>query len=127
MYFRNQLLNSYTKIRNKIFMDIKRALSFLSKLKKNNNKEWFEKNKPEYLIIKAEFEEFITQLIKETGKFEPSVRSLEARNSIFRIYKDVRFSKDKTPYKTHIGAYIAPGGRKSLFGGYYIHIEPGSS
>lgn len=108
-------------------MDVKKALGFLSKLKKNNNKEWFDKNKPQYLEIKAEFEELIGKLIKELSKTDPAIKALEPKNCVFRIYKDVRFSKDKTPYKTHIGAYLAAGGRKSEYAGYYIHIEPGKS
>jgi uncharacterized protein (TIGR02453 family) len=108
-------------------MDIKNALTFLSKLKRNNRKEWFDKNKPGYLEIKGEFEELVGKFIKELGKADDSVKALEAKNCLFRIYKDVRFSKDKTPYKTHIGAYIAQDGRKSEYAGYYLHIEPGAS
>jgi uncharacterized protein (TIGR02453 family) len=108
-------------------MDAKNALSFLTKLKKNNHKEWFDKNKPQYLQIKADFEELVGKFIKEISKYDDSVKTLEPKNCTFRIYKDVRFSKDKTPYKTHIGAYIALGGRKSEYAGYYLHIEPGNS
>lgn len=108
-------------------MDIKKALTFLSKLKKNNNREWFEKNKEAYLLIKDEFEALIEKFIKELSKADDSVKALEAKNCLFRIYKDVRFSKDKTPYKTHLGAYIARGGRKSEYAGYYLHLEPENS
>lgn len=108
-------------------MDIKKALTFLSQLKKNNHKEWFEKNKNSYLEIKDEFNGLIEKYIKEISKFDLSVKALEPKHCVFRIYKDVRFSKDKTPYKTHVGAYIADGGRKSEYAGYYIHIEPGHS
>ena len=107
-------------------MDIQRAFTFLSRLKRNNNKIWFDKNRPEYLVIKEDFENMLSALIKETGKFDADIRSLEPKNCTFRIYKDVRFSKDKTPYKTHIGAYLAKGGKKSVFAGYYLHLEPGN-
>src|SRR5690606_23598102 len=102
-------------------------LTFLSKLKKNNHKEWFDKNKPTYLEIKSDFEELVGSMIVGLAKSDPSIKALEARHCVFRIYKDVRFSKDKTPYKSHIGAYLAPGGRKSEYAGYYLHIEPGKS
>lgn len=107
-------------------MEFKNALKFLSRLKRNNNKPWFDKNKEEYLEIKSEFEEHVNLLIHQLEKFDPELRNLEAKNCVFRIYKDVRFSKDKTPYKTHIGAYLAKGGRKSVYAGYYLHIEPGN-
>jgi uncharacterized protein (TIGR02453 family) len=64
-------------------------------------------------------------LIGEIGKFDPAVSGLDPKSCVFRIYRDVRFSKDKSPYKTNLGAYISPGGRKSMQPGYYIHIQPG--
>src|SRR6478735_2156532 len=103
-------------------MDFNRTFSFLNKLKKNNNKVWFDKNKDEFIELKNEFEGFVNDLIAKLEKFDPALSNLEAKNCTFRIYKDVRFSKDKTPYKTHFGAYIAKGGRKSPLAGYYIHI-----
>jgi uncharacterized protein (TIGR02453 family) len=64
-------------------------------------------------------------LIGEIGKFDPAVAGLDPKSCVFRIYRDIRFSKDKSPYKTNLGAYISPGGRKSMQPGYYIHVQPG--
>lgn len=102
-------------------------IQFLSRLKENNNREWFNENKNEFEKAKNEFEIFVNSLIKEISLFENNLSGLEAKKTIFRIYRDVRFSKDKTPYKKSFGSYIAPGGRKSIFAGYYLHIEPGGS
>jgi uncharacterized protein (TIGR02453 family) len=107
-------------------MNFKSTLKFLKDLKSNNNKEWFDKNKERYLEAKNDLELFIQELIDDIGVFDPQVRGLEAKKAVFRIYKDVRFSKDKTPYKIHLGAYMAEGGTKSPKGGYYLHIEPGN-
>jgi uncharacterized protein (TIGR02453 family) len=105
----------------------KSTLDFLSKLKKNNNKEWFDKNRPAYEEAKKNYIEFIDGVIQTVGKFDPAVRSLEAKKCIFRINRDIRFSNDKTPYKTNMGADISPGGKKAYSAGYYIHLQPGNS
>ncbi len=102
------------------------TLDFLNKLKKNNNKEWFDKNRPTYEIIKKDFKNFVNELIITISKFDSSVKHLEAKNCIFRINRDIRFSNDKSPYKTNIGAYFSPDGKKSFSAGYYIHIQPGN-
>ncbi len=102
------------------------TLDFLIKLKKNNNKEWFDKNRPQYELIKIEFKNFINELIASIAKFDPSVKHLEAKDCIFRINRDVRFSTNKAPYKTNIAAFISPEGKKSISAGYYIHIQPGN-
>ncbi len=102
------------------------VLSFLKKLENNNNREWFEKNKSNYLKAKEEFEEFVQDLIKGIVKFDKQITpDLKAKDCTFRIYKDVRFSKDKLPYKNNMGASINPGGKKSLIAGYYFHLQPG--
>lgn len=101
--------------------------SFLKKLKKNNNRIWFKAHKDEYDKAKAEFEAFLMLLIAEISKFDKSIRYLEPQDTIFRIYRDVRFSKDKHPYKLNFGASIVASGRKIGGAGYYIHIQPGSS
>lgn len=104
------------------------SLQFLKKLKSNNNREWFETNKPVYVNAKAEYELFIDKLIAGVNKFDAAVSAdMKGKDCIFRIYKDVRFSKDKTPYKTNFGASINPGGKKSLQAGYYLHVEPDAS
>ena len=92
-------------------------------LTKNNNREWFNNNKNQYLEAKEIFEKFIIKLIEQISTFDTSLEGIQAKDCIFRIYRDVRFSKDKKPYKNHFGAYISNGGRKSNFAGYYIHIS----
>ncbi|MGR3810568.1 DUF2461 domain-containing protein [Jiulongibacter sp. NS-SX5] len=106
------------------------TFKFLKDLKKNNNRDWFQENKPVYQQAKANFDEFIDELIKEMAKFDPSVAHHTAKSTVFRIYRDVRFSKDKSPYKTHFGAHITSAEKKSEIhtrSGYYIHIGPGES
>jgi len=103
------------------------TFDFLKKIKKNNNREWFEKNKPVYQQVKQDYELVVQQVINSVAKFDPQVAGLEAAKTTFRIYKDVRFSKDKTPYKTNFGASISPGGKSSDIPGYYMHVEPGNS
>ena len=101
------------------------TLHFLKKLKINNNREWFYSNKTEYLASKEIFEEFVSELIKGINKFDKKVSlDLKPKDCTFRIYKDVRFSKDKTPYKNNMSASINPGGKKSNIPGYYFHLEP---
>lgn len=102
---------------------MKRIIEFLNALEENNNKPWFDANKVQYLQAKAIFEDLTQDLIEKIGRFDPSVRNLTVKDCTYRIYRDIRFSKDKTPYKTHFGAFICPGGRKSGLGGYYFHIE----
>lgn len=106
---------------------MQQTINFLKKIKKNNNREWFEKNKPLYLEVKQAHEEVVQQVINNIAKFDPKIAGLEAAKTTFRIYKDVRFSKDKTPYKSNMGASINPGGKKSDIPGYYLHVEPGNS
>lgn len=108
-------------------MNFELILSFLKKIAKNNNREWFEKNKPMYLEAKKNFEDFLEALHAELVKFDGSIAGLEPRKLGFRIYRDVRFSKDKRPYKVNMGAGFSPGGKMMQEPGYYIHIEPGKS
>jgi len=103
----------------------KQYFDFLNKLKFNNNKEWFQKNKPVYDQLKLSFEEIVSELINSISEFDPGINQLNPKDCVFRIYKDIRFSKDKTPYKTNFGAFFVPGGKKSGKAGYYLHIEPG--
>ena len=102
-------------------------LSFLSKLEKNNNKEWFDKNRKEYEATKKEFEAIVDELHTGLSKIEPGVADHKAKDAIFRIFRDVRFSKDKTPYKAHYSAVFSRGGKKAPDAGFYIHIQPGQS
>lgn len=106
----------------------KETLNFLSTLEINNNREWFNENKHLYLEAKSNVENVVNEIISEVAEFDSSVERLEAKNCIFRIYKDTRFSKDKTPYKTNLGASLVQKGPKTLnHAGYYIHFEPGKS
>jgi uncharacterized protein (TIGR02453 family) len=105
----------------------KSTLEFLSKLSKNNNREWFEKNRSTYENAKTNFKIFVDDLILSSSKFDPAIKALEAKNCIFRINRDVRFSKNKAPYKNNFGASISPGGKKSFSAGYYVQIQPGQS
>lgn len=100
---------------------------FLKQLAGNNNREWFTANKDFYLRAKLEFEEFIDGFIPKLAEIDPEIGSLNAKDCTFRIYKDVRFSKDKLPYKTNMGAYLVKGGKKSRNAGYYLHFEPEGS
>ena len=104
----------------------KEIINFLSSLEKNNNRNWFLENKALYEQTRSEFEIFVNLLIHELRQIDKELSSLTAKECIFRIYRDVRFSKDKSPYKNNIGAYFVRGGKKSGFAGYYIHIEPGN-
>ena len=108
-------------------MDFKNALQFLVKLKKNNNKEWFDKNKKEYDELRKEIILFVTGMIKNIQSFDPAMEGLEAKQCMFRINRDMRFSKDKSPYKTNFGLTFNRGGKSSFFAGYYLHIQPGGS
>ena len=101
------------------------TLKFLKDLKKNNNKPWFDAHRKEYEAAKKDFAGFIQIVIDKHGKNDSTIKSIAAKDCMFRINRDIRFSKDKSPYKTNMGAYINRGGKKSLFGGYYFHCEPG--
>lgn len=100
---------------------------FLSELKENNNRPWFLWNKPRYDILRSEFADVLAALIRELGKFDPAVGACNPKKAMFRFQRDTRFANDKTPYKTHFSAGIAPGDKRrpSAAGGptYYFHIE----
>lgn len=102
------------------------TLNYLKKLSKNNNKPWFEANRNAYTEAKADFENLVTEVIEKLGKTDTDIAPLQANKCIFRQYRDVRFSKDKTPYKTNMGASFDKGGKKSGLAGYYLHLDPGN-
>ncbi|MCW3080688.1 DUF2461 domain-containing protein [Segetibacter sp.] len=102
------------------------TLAYIEDLTKNNNKPWFDENRRQFEEAKADFETLVKNIILSFGKVDPDIAPLEAKNCIFRQYRDVRFSKDKTPYKHHMGASFDRGGKKSGFAGYYLHIQPGN-
>ena len=106
------------------------TFDFLKELRRNNNRDWFKKNKGRYEEAKLQMESFVDDLIKEVSKFDPSIAHHTGKSCLFRIYRDVRFSKDKSPYKTHFGAHITGAAKKSEIhsrAGYYLHIGPGES
>lgn len=104
------------------------TLQFLKSLKKNNNKPWFDANRSSYEAARADFAGFIQQVIDRHGKKDEGIRNLVARDCMFRINRDIRFAKDKSPYKSNFGASINQGGKQSMTtAGYYFHLEPGQS
>jgi len=104
-------------------MNLKKLVNFLKGLEAHNNKPWFESHRDEYETLRSEFEDMVEQAILTMGGFEPGVRGLGPRECIYRIYRDVRFSKDKRPYKTTFGAAINPDGRKGTSPGYHLHVD----
>ncbi|WP_167604606.1 DUF2461 domain-containing protein [Maribellus sediminis] len=102
-----------------------KVLEFLKELAANNNREWFQDNKKWYDQSREKVLFLTDVLINEIGKFDPEVRGLQPKDCMFRIFRDVRFSHDKRPYKTNFGSFICKGGRKSMNPGYYFHLEPG--
>lgn len=103
------------------------TLKFLSQLKKNNNKPWFDAHRAQYEAAKIDFSNFIQLVIDATQKSDTTITGLTAKDCQFRINRDIRFSKDKRPYKENFGAFICRGGKKSIYAGYYFHLAPGNS
>jgi uncharacterized protein (TIGR02453 family) len=103
------------------------SIKFLKDLKKNNNKPWFDAHRKQYESAKENFSAFIQTLIDKHGLKDATIKEQEAKKCLFRINRDIRFSKDKTPYKSNLGASINRDGKKSVFAGYYFHFEPGAS
>ena len=103
---------------------MKQVVEFLTLLHENNDKAWFDSHKEMYKRALSCFEVFTAKLIDGIAAFDPSVRGLTVKNCTWRIYRDTRFSPDKTPYKTHMGAFVAPRGKKGGYSGYYFHVEP---
>jgi len=105
------------------------TLEFLSDLKINNERDWFNKNRKRYDDAKINFESFVQAFIDRMAQYDPILKGLEAKSCTYRINRDIRFSNDKTIYKTHLGAFIVKGGKKNgdRFAGYYFHVEPGGN
>ncbi|MGZ3880138.1 MAG: DUF2461 domain-containing protein [Flavisolibacter sp.] len=103
------------------------TLKFLSQLKKNNNKPWFDAHRAQYEAARIDFTNFIQLVIDALQKTDTTITGITAKDSQFRINRDIRFSKDKRPYKENFGAFIARGGKKSIYAGYYFHLAPGNS
>jgi uncharacterized protein (TIGR02453 family) len=106
----------------------KSTMQYLSDLKKHNDREWFAANRNRYEDARKNYTDFIQAVINEITSFDPILKGLEAKTCIYRINRDIRFSNDKSPYKTHFGAFVLRGGNKNMhsYAGYYIHIEPGN-
>lgn len=103
---------------------MKEILDFMTRLAENNNKPWFDAHKAEYLEVKKRFDEFALQFLHGVEEFDARVKNLGLKDITYRIYRDVRFTEDKRPYKWHMGVYVCPKGKKSGMAGYYIHLEP---
>src|SRR5438045_2029908 len=103
------------------------TLTFLKALKKNNNKEWFEKNRGKYEDAKLDFENFVGSVLDKLRITDASIADLKPKDCTFRINRDVRFSKNKAPYKSNMDMYISKGGKKTNNAGYYLHCEPGAA
>jgi len=104
---------------------MKEILEFLKDLEANNSRDWFEQNRHRYEQTRAQFITFTGMMINEIRKFDDELPLLNPKDCVFRIFRDVRFSNDKSPYKTNYGSYMARGGFKAGFAGYYFHISPG--
>lgn len=100
-------------------------LHFLTRLAANNDREWFNAHKDEYLMAKARFEAFAMKVMDGIRQFDSSIGELDIKQCTYRIYRDTRFSRDKRPYKTHFGFFALPGGKKSGYTGYYFQIGVG--
>lgn len=105
---------------------MKQTLRFLRDLKRNNNREWFSEHRESYEYVRAFTASFTEEMIGRVAEVDPRAGALSVKDCTYRIYRDTRFSPDKTPYKNHIGIFVnPPGGKKAPTGGYYFHLEPG--
>lgn len=105
----------------------KDTLQFLEDLKANNNRDWFLNNKKRYEAFKKDYHQLIADFLDAMKPMDPSLEMLEVKNCTFRINRDIRFSKDKSPYKSHIGIWLSSGAKGMNRSGYYIHLEKGAS
>lgn len=106
-------------------MKLSLILNYLSSLNENNNREWYHAHKAEYKAANAEFESFLQTLIYKIGEFDPGVLHNEPRELTFKLNRDTRFSRDKSPYNPAFRAHIASGGKQPIPVGYYLMIKPG--
>ena len=110
-----------------IKMNIPVIFQFLKDLSANNNRDWFNEHRAEYETARVEFENFLATVIARISLFDESIRGIQPKDCTYRIYRDTRFSTDKTPYKIHFGGYINAKGKKSDHCGYYVHLQPAGS
>ena len=108
-------------------MDTSVIFQFLKDLSTNNNREWFNSHRSDYDKARLDFEALLSAVISRITLFDNSIEGIQPKDCTYRIYRDTRFSSNKTPYKTHFGGYINAKGKKSNHCGYYIHLEPGGS
>ena len=108
-------------------MNLQFTLDFLSDLARHNKKEWMDDNKKRYLQAKDQVIELIAEIVQKSSAFEPGLAGIDPKKTLFRINRDIRFSKNKDPYKTNFGASIVEGGRRSGNPGFYLHIMPGNN
>ena len=106
---------------------MKSILAFLNKIKGNNSKEWLDTHRAEYQAATQAFNLLVEQLIAGISEFDSSIKGITVKDCTYRFNRDIRFSPNKMPYKTHFGAFICPKGKNSGFSGYYFHIEPTGS
>ena len=102
-------------------------IQFLRDLALHNDREWFNAHKSRYQEVQRQWNGFCEELISEIGLYDEDIAKLTLRDCTYRIYRDTRFSNDKTPYKTHFGVFMAPKGKKSKHAGYYFHVSTGES
>jgi uncharacterized protein (TIGR02453 family) len=107
-------------------MITKDALQFLADLIANNNTEWMHENKKRYESYKKDYHNFIASILNEMKPLDKSLEPLEVKNCTFRINRDIRFSKDKSPYKTNMGVWMSQNKNSKNAPGYYIHFEKGN-
>jgi uncharacterized protein (TIGR02453 family) len=105
----------------------KDTLQFLEDLKANNNRDWFLENKKRYDAFKKDYHQLVADFLDAMKPLDPSLEMLEVKNCTFRINRDIRFSKDKSPYKAHLGVWLSSGTKGQNRSGYYVHIEKGAS
>ena len=98
-------------------------MTFLNGVLHNNNRPWFQENKDLYLKAQSRINNMTVELINGISKFDSSIKNLSVSDCTYRIYRDIRFSPDKRPYKTHMGIYVCTNGKKSGLAGYYLHFE----
>lgn len=106
-------------------MFTKEAIQFLEDLKANNSTEWMHANKKRYETYKKDYQALIASVLAEIKPLDPSLEPLEVKNCTFRINRDIRFSKDKSPYKTNMGIWMTTNKTRKNSPGYYIHFEKG--
>ncbi|MBR0332813.1 MAG: DUF2461 domain-containing protein [Alistipes sp.] len=103
---------------------MKDIINFLEDLAANNDRAWFEANRDRYKVVKSRMDAVAKDFIEAVAAFDPSVEGVQVKDATYRIYRDTRFTKDKSPYKTWFGVYVCPRGKRSGLSGYYMHVEP---